>query len=264
VTDDGWDPAQYDRFRDERRQPFYDLLALVRPQPGGRVVDLGCGTGELTQILHRHVGAAETVGIDSSPAMLAQAAAYAGDGLRFEAADIAGLDRPANDVIFANASLHWVPDHDALIARLTGALAPKGQLAFQVPANWDHPSHSVAADLAAEPPFATALGPEAATGHPGGHDAAVLAPEAYADMLDRLGCVDQHVRLQVYGHHLESTEEVVEWVKGTLLTGYRRRLAAPLYDQFVTTYRQRLIDRLGRQRPYFYPFKRILCWGRMG
>ena len=73
-TDDTWDPDQYERFRDERTRPFLDLLAMVRPVPGGRAVDLGCGTGELTRWLHRHVGAAETLGIDSSPVMLERAA----------------------------------------------------------------------------------------------------------------------------------------------------------------------------------------------
>jgi trans-aconitate 2-methyltransferase len=160
--------------------------------------------------------------------------------------------------VFANASLHWVSDHVQLVARLARSLAPGGQLAFQVPANWDHPSHTVAAELAAHPPFIEAF----AGGSPDDHTRSVLAPEAYATLFAQLGFVEQHVRLQVYGHHLASTDDVVEWVKGTLLTAYRRRLSDALYDQFVAEYRRRLIASLGDLRPYFYPFKRILCWGR--
>ena len=91
ATVDTWDPEQYERFAAERAAPFWDLLSLVRPVPGGRVVDLGCGNGELTAALHRRLEAAETLGLDSSPAMLVRAAALAGGGLRFEPGDIAAF-----------------------------------------------------------------------------------------------------------------------------------------------------------------------------
>jgi trans-aconitate 2-methyltransferase len=88
---DGWSPDQYERFRSERQQPFDDLLMLCHPVPGGRVVDLGCGTGDLTKILHEEMQAKETVGIDSSPAMLtrAQTAFATVPGLSFSQGDIA-------------------------------------------------------------------------------------------------------------------------------------------------------------------------------
>ena len=79
-----WNPVQYERFRDERSQPFFDLMALVRPQAEMHVVDLGCGTGELTRELHRHLGAEETVGIDNAPGMLAKSNTFVEPGLRFE------------------------------------------------------------------------------------------------------------------------------------------------------------------------------------
>src|SRR5215207_5832630 len=88
-----WNPEQYERFRDERARPFFDLLDLVRPRPGMRVVDLGCGTGELTRELHRRLSAREMMGIDNSPAMLAKSAAFASDSLRFELGDIGACAR---------------------------------------------------------------------------------------------------------------------------------------------------------------------------
>src|SRR5262245_24537803 len=204
-----WNPDQYERFRNERRQPYFDLLALVRRVPEMRVVDLGCGTGELTRELHRRLAARETVGIDGSDAMLERSRAFTESGLRFEPGDIATFAAERRwDLVFSNAALQWVPGHEALLTRLAAALADRGQLAFQVPANDDTPSHVVAGEVAREEPFRSALGGEV-------RHHALLEPVAYARLLDRLGFREQHVRLQVYGHHLRDREEVVEWVKGS-------------------------------------------------
>jgi trans-aconitate 2-methyltransferase len=255
VTRHAWNPTQYDRFRDERTQPFHDLVALVRRAPGMRVVDLGCGTAELTGKLHETLGARETLGVDSSPAMLEKARARAGGGLRIEQADIADFRADAAfDLVFSNAALHWVPGHEDLFRRLADALTPEGQLAVQVPANFDHASHTVAAAVAAEEPFRAALGGVS-------HGNAVLAPEAYAGLLHRLGFRAQHVRLQVYAHVLDAPAGVVEWVRGTLLTAYERRMPAELFEAFLRRYRERLLAELGDVRPYLFPFKRLLLWG---
>lgn len=252
---DTWNPEQYHRFRSQRTEPFHDLVDLVEPVPGGRIVDLGCGTGELTAELHRRLGAAETLGIDSSPAMLRQAATLVTDGLHFLEGDLTRLEPDGGwDLVAANASLHWVDDHPGLFARLTGALRPGGQLAVQVPANYRHPSHTVAAEVARE------MGAD-----PGRVLRPVETPSRYAELLHDLGFVRQHVRLQVYGHALERTDDVVEWVRGTLLTHYERQLGAERFDDFLATYRGRLLAALGDpngDRAYFYPFERILIWGR--
>lgn len=253
-----WEPDQYHRFRSERRQPFDDLLRLIRAVPGGRVVDLGCGTGELTLDLHRHTQAAETVGIDSAEPMLAQARTIEIDGLGFRPGDIAAFaDREAWDVIAANAALQWVPHHPELLGRLVRALRPDGQLAVQVPANADHASHTTSARLAA-----TEFSEAFADGPPADPVLEVLSPEAYAELLDELGAREQHVRLQVYGHHLASVDDVVEWVKGTSLTRFKSTLAPADYERFVTRYREELRQAIGDRRPYFYAFKRILLWAR--
>jgi trans-aconitate 2-methyltransferase len=257
-NDSQWDPDQYERFRGERARPFWDLLALVQPCPEGRVVDLGCGTGELTKELHARLGAAETVGIDSSPTMLERAHQFAGAGLQFEEGDIATWEPEPYDVVFSNAALQWLPDHRTLLARLTRAIPAGGQIAVQVPANADHPSHTVGMEIAGEPPFAEVFAddppPDPAT--------RVLAPEEYAELLDQLGFGEQHVRLQVYVHHLASSADVVEWTKGTHLTYFRARLNDELYDLYLERYRRRLLDVIGEQQPYLYTFKRILFRGR--
>lgn len=258
MASDSWDPTQYTRFEAERRQPFDDLTGLLAPVPGGRAVDLGCGTGVLTAELHGYLRTAETVGIDSSPSMLSSAKDRAGGGLSFRLEDARFLDEGGWDVVFANASLQWMPGHAELLTRLRATLSPLGQLAFQVPSNYDHPAYTIAAEVAAEEPFASEM-----AGRVGpGPDAAVLPPERYAEILDRLGATSQHVRLQVYGHRLGSSAEVVEWLKGTTLTPYKDALSADSYAMYLDRYKGRLLQHLGRVEPYFYPFKRILAWAR--
>jgi len=264
TVQDGWDPAQYNRFAAQREQPFWDLVQLLAPVTAPEVVDLGCGDGRLTGRLHEALGAAGTLGVDSSPAMIADAQAHAGGALRFRLGDIGAFgvdgrqdaDGPAGgyDIVFANASLQWVPDHRAVLRRWAGLLRPGGQLAVQVPSNADHPGHRLAAELGAEllnePP------PDPVAEH-------VLPPEEYALELESLGFKAQHVRLQVYLHRLASTAEVVEWVKGTSLTRFKESFGDEGWPAFVDLYRARLLATLGEHAPYVYAFKRILMWGRL-
>ena len=250
-----WDPGQYNRFAAEREQPFWDLAGMLEPVDSPIVVDLGCGDGRLTAALAERLGARDALGLDSSASMLAAASEYAGDGVRFAAGDLAAWQGDGVDVVFSNAALHWVPDHADVLRRWRDSLAPGGQLAVQVPANADHPSHRVSSELAEE-----WLG-GAAPADPVARN--VLAPEEYATLLDGLGFERQHVRLQVYGHRLPSTSDVVEWVKGTSLTRFKAALPGDEYDRFVAEYRRRLLAELGDRSPYFYPFKRVLLWARL-
>jgi trans-aconitate 2-methyltransferase len=255
MATDTWSPTQYEKFRREREQPFHDLLAMVRPAPDMRVVDLGCGTGRQTRMVHVQLHARETIGLDRSPQMLdAQRGEPALDGLTFETDVIEKFpgDRGRFDLIFSNAALHWVPDHPVLIARFAEALNPGGQLAFQIPASYDDESHLVAEELIATEPYRSACG--------GWHRPNyVLQPAAYSRLLHRAGFAAPDVRLIVYPHLLAGPEDVIEWFKGTLLTEYARHLPADMFDGFVRDYRERLLARLEPSRPFFFPFKRILC-----
>jgi trans-aconitate 2-methyltransferase len=247
--------VQYERFRRERLAPGLDQLALIEPRPGMRIVDLGSGTGELTRQLHERMAARETLGIERSPRMLDASRAHRAPGLRFAAGDIGEFaEHDRFDLVFSNAALQWVPDHDELVPRLARALAPGGQLAFQVPANMDHVAHTLAAEVADEEPFRTALGDHAA------RPLSTLPPETYALMLAGLGARRQHVRLQVYLHTLAEAGELLEWTRGTLLTHFRTHLDDRRYDAFEARYRDRLLTQLPPGRPYHFAFKRILAW----
>jgi trans-aconitate 2-methyltransferase len=260
-----WDPVQYGMFAAERAQPFWDLVGLIDVPSGGfgRSVDLGCGSGELTAAVTDKLGIEEMVGIDSSDAMLTAARETIGcndDRLRFARGDVGKwTGRGDHDLVLANASMHWVSDHPGVLARWWAALAPGGQLAVQVPANADHPVHRIANQVAATEPFLSAF-----NSLPPADPVAlnVLSPEEYATVLDELGAVEQHVRLQVYPHHLESVGSVVEWIRGSSLIRFTKLLEPGLADQFVEAIRARVIDTLGDMSPYFYPFKRILMWAR--
>jgi trans-aconitate 2-methyltransferase len=252
-----WQPTQYERFKAERAQPFRDLAALIRLPAPARVLDLGCGTGALTRELHDSLQARETLGIDNSAEMLESSKAFEAAALHFERRDIEtfATERPF-DLVFSNAALHWLPDHPALFRRLRGLLAPGGQLAVQMPSNESHLSHRTAAEVASEEPFRSEL-----SGHV--RQSSVLPPEAYAELLYSLGFREQHVELRIYGHELAGGSEVVEWVKGSLLTDYASRLSSDLYRRFVERYRQRLLELIGHEGPYFYTYRRILLWGRL-
>ena len=241
-----WSPDQYERFRTERKQPFIDLAALVEKRPSMSVVDLGCGSGELTRELHTALGARKTVGIDSSAEMLSRA--KEGDGVSFREETIEAFrsEEPL-DLIFSNAAFHWVPHHEALFRRLAGQLAADGQMAVQMPANDDHPSHRVAAEVASE--MGVAPRPDY-----------LLPLERYARLLHELGFKRQHVRMQVYGHLLPSSSDVVEWVRGALLTDYQERMESIRFDAFIGEYTHRLLKEIGERSPYFYTYNRILIW----
>ena len=219
-----------------------------------RVFDLGCGTGELTRELHRRLDSRETIGIDNSPAMLSRSAAFSGDGLSFRSGDIGEFTANHEfDLVFSNAALQWVPDHPALLERLTAALRDGGQLAVQVPANDDHPSHATAVAVAGEEPFRRRW-PVTSASH------RFSLPRLTPILLHDLGYRKQAVRLQVYAHELESPEAVIEWVRGSVLTDYEKRLPPELWPLFLERYRERLLPQLRDSRPYLYPFQRVLFW----
>src|SRR5262249_5386833 len=191
----------------------------------------------LTRVLHTQLRAGETIGIDKSGRMLESAAnEELPSGLRFELGTIESFpgERGSFDLIFSNAAYHWVDNHDALLARLTGALRPGGQLAFQVPYTHRDLFALVAAELAVTEPVMRPLGGWT-------RSEPVLEPEAYARLLYRLGFRDPMVRLIVYPHILAGPEEVVEWSLGTLIAEYVRHLSGDMATQFIAEYRTQLL-----------------------
>jgi trans-aconitate 2-methyltransferase len=253
-----WNPDLYRKFQAERSAPFDDLLRLVEPgwraesRPGVRVVDLGCGTGELTRRLADSLPGSSVLGIDSSQAMLDKAQALARPGLTFTLGDQAALFGTW-DLIFSNAALQWSDDHPRLIARLLDRLAPGGQILVQVPSKHWHSSHRLILQTAGEEPFRTALG---------GYTRVfpLLQIDEYAQILFDAGAEAITVFEKVYAHVLEDADAALEWVSGTALVPYFERLGGAK-EAFVEALRAKFRAAMPA-RPLFYPFRRILFSGR--
>jgi trans-aconitate 2-methyltransferase len=214
-----------------------------------RVVDLGCGTGELTARLAEALPGSLVTGIDSSGEMLEHAKQYERAGLRFAPGSIEAVEGEW-DLVFSHAAIQWVDDHPSLIPRLLGLVRPGGQLAVQLPSNHQHVSHTLIVEIAGEEPFREALGGWT-------RRSPVLPLEAYAELLYRSGAQEMVVFEKVYPHVLESSDALADWTSGTALVPYFERLPEALHEPFMKRYRERL--RAERpERPTFYGFKRTL------
>lgn len=244
-----WDPEQYRKFQSERFAPFADLFEMIDVRPGLRVVDLGCGTGELTARLAEQLPGSDVLGIDASAEMLAQAQLLARPDLRFEQRAIEDVTG-SWDIVFSHAALQWVEDHRALVPRVFALVAPGGQIAVQVPSNHNHDAHILIRETAAEEPFRAALGGWARI-------APVLSIDEYAEILYANGATDVIVIEKVYPHVLEDADAIADWVKGTALVPYLERLPGDLREPFMTRYRHELRARWP-EPPVFYPFRRTL------
>lgn len=225
-----WDVSQYGRFRDARKRPFFELLARVEVQAPARVADLGCGTGDLTRVLAERWPGARVYGVDASEAMVAEARQRALPGrLDFTLADVGTWTPPAPlDVLVSNAALHWLPEHPALLRRLAGLLAPGGVLAFQVPANFEAPSHRRIDEVREHPRFAAKL-----AGVLKGHAEPLAAYEAH---LAALGfTVDAWET--AYLHVLPGEDAVLQWLLGTTLRPVLAALGAEEGEAFLAMLR---------------------------
>ncbi|MFJ8719245.1 trans-aconitate 2-methyltransferase [Streptomyces violaceus] len=262
-----WDPAQYLRHAGHRARPFADLLARVPELPGSapRIADLGCGPGNVTQFLADRWPTARITGYDNSPEMLDKAhvdhqgPTPCGGRLDFDHADVRTWT-PAEpyDLIVSNATLQWVPGHAERFADWVAGLKPSGTLAFQVPGNFDAPSHRLMRELAGSPRWRDRL---AGTLR---HADAVLAPEAYQEHLTALGCTAD-VWETTYIHLLQGEDPVLDWVKGTGLRPVLTALAddPEARDGFVTEYRAALRAAYpARPDGTPFPFRRVFAVAR--
>ncbi len=252
-----WDPTQYERYADERSRPFIDLIDRVHVTDPSYVVDLGCGGGALTATLARRWPSARVHGVDSSPAMLAQAAVLAVPGsIDFELGDIADWAPTGPvDVLASNAALQWVPGHEKLLGRFVDALRGGGSLAFQVPGNFGGPSHTALADLVRSPRWRERLGSDLMR-------AGTLDPADYLEILARTGCsVDAWET--TYLHVLAGEDPVLEWTRGTALRPVLDRLDDTDAVQFTAQYAAVLRD-LYPPTDYgtVFPFRRIFVVAR--
>jgi trans-aconitate 2-methyltransferase len=251
-----WDPETYLRYADERGRPFVELVGRIGAEAPSSVVDLGCGPGNLTRLLRRRWPEAEIRGLDSSPEMIERARA-ADPTVTFEVADLRTWAREPGrvDVLLSNATLQWVPGHLDLLPALVGRVNPGGWLAFQVPGNFDEPSHTIRRELAAEEPYAAHT---AGAAVPSSSD-----PAVYLESLTAAGCTVDAWET-TYLHVLTGPDPVFAWVSGT---GARPTLQA-LPDRLRPAFEEEFKRRLRAAYPahdgrVVLPFRRIFVVARV-
>ena len=252
-----WDPEQYGRYGSERARPFFDLISMVEIDRPRRVVDLGCGPGDLTATLADRWPDAQVVGIDSSQEMLGAAETQI-DGrgnLRFELLDIAEWSPgPEDDVVVTNAALQWVPGHVDLLRRWLPQLTEGSTFALQVPGNFGSPSHRLMRELAESPQWRERLRGVLR------HDDAVAEPADYLEVMVSAGFAPQAWET-TYLHLLQGANPVLEWVRGTGLRPVLSALGADAAE-FETEYSAALVANYPEnKRGTVYPFRRIFAVG---
>jgi len=224
----GWDAGQYLRFADARTLPAIDLLARIDLAAPQRIIDLGCGPGNSTALLHRRWPEAALTGLDADPDMLA-AGRRDYPGIEFVQSDLANWQgNPPYDLVFANASLQWVGDHETLLPRLFGSVAAGGVLAVQMPRNHDFTTHALMRQVAAEGEWrdrlASARGPSP-----------VNPPEFYYDRLAPESApftIWETNYIQV----MDGIDSIIAWLRGTGLRPFLARLTTSEQSVFLDRY----------------------------
>jgi trans-aconitate 2-methyltransferase len=246
-----WDPGQYLKFADQRLRPARELLDRVVLSAPSIVYDLGCGSGALTRLIAERWPTAAVIGVDNSQEMLDQAAAEPSP-VQWRRADITTWQpETPPDLIFSNATLHWLDAHATLFPRLLGALAPGGVLAVQMPLSWDAPSHRLMRETLAAGGFGT---PELRQAMERNW---VEPAEVYYDLL--AGAASLDIWATEYLQVLVGPDPVLEWVKGTGLRPILNGLADDERERFLERYSAAL-RRAYPSRPdgkTLYPFRRL-------
>jgi trans-aconitate 2-methyltransferase len=251
-----WDPAQYLRFSQSRLRPALELLSRVELEAPGVIYDLGCGTGVMTRLMAERWPQAQVTGVDASGEML-RATSSARSNLHWQQQDI-GAWRAASapDLIFSNAALHWLTDHEQLLRQLLSCLAPRGVLAVQMPRNFSAASHVAIGETVRDGPWRARLEPLL-------RDSPVADPQWYLDLLSA-HCEAVDVWQTQYFQILYGDNPVKEWTKGTWLAP----LLAALPEQQRPLFEQAYAERVARAYPRrtdgstVFPFQRLFFVAR--
>ncbi len=246
-----WNTPQYLKFASERTRPALDLMARVPLDDPATVYDLGCGAGNVTALLAERWPQARIVGVDSSPQMLAKARTVS-DAIEWLEGDIATWAPPAPaDLLFTNAALQWLDDHEEVFPRLISLVRPGGVLAVQMPRNHREPALAAIAELARSGPWAAQIEPVL-------RSLPVAEPEVYYGLL-----APHAARLEVwetiYHQVLEGENPVVEFSRSTALRPVLNTLDRPAQERFLALYAERMAAAYPRRSDghTLYPFRRL-------
>jgi len=255
-----WSPEQYEKFPEPRLRPARELLAHVEGSPE-TVYDLGCGAGQVTRLLAARWPEARIVGVDSSAAMLEKAASSP-SSIEWVPASIESFTPAGADLVYSNAALHWVRDHDLLFPRLLRALRPGGTLAVQMPRSFDLPSHLLLREVLGS----RGLDEAVAAGQLRAEvfRRPVESPETYRKILRAAGAAGEVWETE-YRHELRGEDAVLDWMKGAGLRPVLEGLADRPRRRFLEEYRRRLRRAypLRADGTVTYPFRRLFLVARV-
>ena len=236
-----WSARQYLKFEDERTRPPLDLLAQVPLQSPQLIVDLGCGPGNSTELLVARFPQAQVIGLDSSPDMLRKARERL-PNCKFVQGDIATWKPDSNtELIFSNAVLQWLPDHQPVMRRLLEALPKGGVLAVPMPDNTREPGLVFQREVGESGPWRDHSEIKAAARKD------LPPPEAYYDLL-KPACSRIDIWHSVYNHVMPSPQAITEWFKGSSLQPFLSPLDAAAREQFLAAYTEKIV---GAYKPRF-------------
>lgn len=247
-----WNPEIYNRYKEIRYQPFYDLMALLIDDTNSLAVDLGCGTGEQTLLLAQRFKRTQFLGIDASAEMLEKAKEIQYDRLSFKQQDIQQFLEEADqyDLIFSNAALQWVDDHERLFPKLIDKLKKDGQLAVQMPMQKDNTLNILLDELVQEPEYAAAL-------QGFRRQSPMLSLDEYAQLLFENSMKDIQISIRTYPIIADNAEELYDFISGSALIPYQERLHKEQQEAFHQSFLHK-ISQAYKHFPAIYPFKRLL------
>lgn len=258
-----WDPSKYTEFADHRGRPYLDLMARVENLAPKKIVDLGCGPGNMTKLLAERWPEALVLGLDSSQQMIDSASAQINPpNLRFELADATTWQADDTiDMIFSNAMLQWIPGHSELLSRWLGQMDTDAAVAIQIPGNFSSPSHTTMRELAESEKWSDKLAGVLR------HEGAAGEPAQYQQLLIEAGYTAD-VWETTYHQLLSGPDPILEWVRGTALLPIKAALTPEDYLEFEQDYRHAVKDQYqsieledGAELLNF-PFRRIFMVGQ--
>ena len=251
-----WNPEIYNKFKNIRYQPFYDLIDFIKPMEAMKAIDLGCGTGEQTAILADKFPNANFLGVDSSDEMLEQSKSLETDNLHFKKATTEETIESGEkwDLIFSNAALQWSNDHEILFPKLIALVNLQGQFAVQMPVQPENKLNKILSELVDEEPFQSYL-----NGFK--RDSPVLSIDDYAQILFDGGLENIQIMQKVYPIIANDHDTLYNFISGSALIPYIEKLDGDQKELFIKTYKERIAIHFPKL-PAIYSFKRLLLYGR--
>lgn len=249
-----WDPKKYNEFKEERSKPFDDLTSQIIDKPNLKVIDLGCGTGELTKKLHQKLTHPFVLGIDNSAEMLAKAPTL--ENLEFKEKPILEQvnDETKWNLIFSNAALQWIDNHYELFPKIISRIKAGGQLAVQMPQQNENILNKILFQLVQEEPFASYLKNWT-------RPSPVLTLDEYAKILFENGGKDLVLYDKVYPLISTKKDDFFDFISGSALTVYQERLKEQEFEALATEFKKR-IDAYFPEVPSIYAFRRLIIYAK--